>query len=191
MLHAMFLLLATASAAEPCVSGPRVGQRPGPYSFVLCTGENRGKSHCYICEADERPMVILFLRSLGDNSGKLTSGLDKALAEYRKNELRVWVSLLHEDQSKIDSEVLAWVKKHSISTVPVGVFEDVEGPPSYRLHRDADVTVLLAVKKKVVVNAAFRKDELTEEKVKGLLSELPKITGPKLAEPKATEPAKK
>ena len=59
----------------------------------------------------------------------------------------------------------------------VGVFEDVEGPPSYRLHNDADITVLLFVKQKVVVNHAFRAGELTEAKIKAILDELPKITG--------------
>src|SRR5437870_2778211 len=56
-----------ASAAEaPCVSGPKVGQRPGPYSFVMCTGEQRGKAHCFICETLDRPAVIVFARSLSD-----------------------------------------------------------------------------------------------------------------------------
>jgi len=173
-----FLLVCSATAAAPCVSGPRVGQRPGPYSFVLCTGENRGKSHCYICETADRPAVIVFARTFGDPLGKLTAGLDKALGEYSKNELRVWVTILHDDQSKIDADVLGWAKKHGVRSVPIGVFEDVDGPPSYRLHRDADVTVLLAVKQKVVVNHAFRASELTDQKIAEIVREIPRITGP-------------
>jgi hypothetical protein len=60
----------------------------------------------------------------------------------------------------------------------VGVFEDVEGPPSYRLHRDADVTVLLSVKQKVVVNHAFRAGELTDAKIAEIVKAIPKITAP-------------
>src|SRR5262245_35725506 len=60
------LLLAACTAApaadKACVSGPRAGQRPGPYSFVLSTGDQRGKSHCYICETADRPAVIVFAR---------------------------------------------------------------------------------------------------------------------------------
>jgi hypothetical protein len=55
------------------------------------------------------------------------------------------------------------------------VFEDVEGPPSYRLHREADVTVLLAVKQKVVVNVAFRVGELTDAKIEEIVTGLSKI----------------
>lgn len=168
-------LLLTLVADEPCVSGPRVGQRPGPYAFVLCTGDNRGKSHCYICETADRPAVIVFARSLSEPLGQLASKLDKALEANKKAELRSWVTILHEDQSKFDADVVKWAKKHAVRTVPVGVFEDVEGPPSYRLHKDADVTVLLSVKQKVVVNHAFRAGELTDAKISEIVNALPKI----------------
>jgi hypothetical protein len=168
-----------ASAAEtPCVSGPKVGQRPGPYSSVMCTGEQRGKSHCFICETVDRPAVIVFARTLSEPLGKLSAQLDRALADYKKNDLRAWVTLLHEDQSKIDADVLKWVKKHNLRTLTVGVFEDTEGPPSYRLHRDADVTILLSVKQKVVVNFAFRAGELSDAKIAEVVKAIPKITGP-------------
>lgn len=172
------LTLTLAAAESPCVSGPRVGQRPGPYSFVLCTGDNRGKSHCYICETADRPMVVVFARSLSPQLGKLTAGLDRLLAEQRRSELRAWVTLLHPDQSQLDAAVQKWAKQHAIRSVPVGVFEDLDGPPSYRLHRDADVTVLLAVKQKVVVNTAFRAGELSEARVAEVLREAAKITPP-------------
>jgi hypothetical protein len=168
-----------AGAAEgPCVSGPKAGQRPGPYSFVMCTGEQRGKSHCFICETEDRPAVIVFARSLSDPLGKLAAGLDGALAEYKKNDLRAWITLLYDDQSKIDPEVLKWAKKHRVRTVPVGVFEDTDGPPSYRLHRDADVTVLLSVKQKVAANFAFRAGELNDARIAEVMKAIPRVTGP-------------
>lgn len=175
VLAGLVLLTAARASDGPCVSGPKEGQRPGPYSFVMCTGEQRGKSHCYICDTADRPAVIIFARTLSDPLAKLAAGLDKALAEHKKSELRGWVTLLHADQSEIDADVLKWVKKHGIKGVPVGVFEDVDGPPTYKLNREADVTVLLSVKQKVVINRAFRAKELTNEKVAELLKSVPKI----------------
>jgi hypothetical protein len=175
-IAALLALTGLAAADSPCVSGPRVGQRPGPYSFVLCTGEQRGKSHCYICETADRPAVIVFARSLSEPLGKLAAGLDRALAEQRKSELRGWVTVLHGDQSKLDADVLKWAKKHAVKTTPVGVFEDTDGPPSYRIHRDADVTVLLSVKQKVVANFAFRAGELTDKRIAEVLGAIPRIT---------------
>jgi hypothetical protein len=178
LLAVMVCGLNIGAAEAPCQSGPKAGQRPGPYSFVLCTGEQRGKSHCYICETADRPAVIVFARTLSDPLGKLTVRLDKALGDYKKNDLRAWVTILHDDQGKIDADVLKWVKKHAVHAVPVGVFEDIDGPPSYRLHRDADVTVLLSVKQKVVANFAFRAGELTDKKLAEIVETIPKITGP-------------
>jgi hypothetical protein len=168
-----------ASAAEgPCVSGPKVGQRPGPYSSVICTGEQRGKSHCFICETEDRPAVIVFARNLNAPLGKLAAQLDRALADYKKNDMRAWITLLHEDQSRIDADVLKWAKKHKLRTVPVGVFEDTDGPPSYRLNRDAEVTILLSVKQKVAVNFAFRVGEMSDTKIADVIKAIPKIVGP-------------
>jgi hypothetical protein len=177
-LAALLLLPALASAADnPCVSGPRVGQRPGPYSFVLCTGEQRGKSHCYICDTADKPAVIVFARTISEPLGKLAAGLDKALVEYRKNDLRVWVTLLHDEQSKLDPDVLKWARKHALKNTPVGVFEDTDGPPSYKLHKDADITVLLCVKQKVVANFAFRSGEMKAEQIKTILDTIPRVAG--------------
>ena len=75
--------------------------------------------------------------------------------------------------------MVEWGKKHALRNLPLGVFEDAGGPPSYRLNRDADVTVLLFVKQKVVANFAFRAGELTEEKVGEVMKALPKIVAAK------------
>jgi hypothetical protein len=157
-------------AAEPCVSGPKVGQRPGPYTSVVSVGEQRGKSHCFICETEDRPAVIVFARTLNDPLAQLVRGLDRALATQKKAELRAWVTFLNDDQPGLDPKVTAWARKHAIRSVPLGIFEDVGGPPTYRLHRDADVTVLLSAKQKVVRNFALRTGDLTEAKVKEILA---------------------
>jgi hypothetical protein len=163
------------SAEPPCISGPRVGQRPGPYSFVLSTGAERGKSHCYICETGDRPMVIVFARSLSDPLGRLVRKLDEAVTTHSRAQLRSWVTLLAEEESKLNKAILARERKLGLKQVPIGVFEDLAGPPSYRLHADADVTVLLAVKQKVVANFDFRAGEMTEAQIEAILATLPKI----------------
>lgn len=177
-LAALLLLPSFVLAENPCVSGPSVGQRPGPYSFLMSTGNQRGKSHCYICETEDRPAVIVFARTLSEPLGKLVAGLDKARATHKKSDLRTWVTILHDDQSKIDADVLKWVKKHAVKSTPVGVFEDVDGPPTYKLHKDADVTVLLSVKQKVIANFAFRAGKLDADAVRKILESVPRLTEP-------------
>lgn len=165
-----------ATADGPCVSGLAPGQRPGPYSSVVCVGTQRGQSHCFICETEDRPAVIVFARHLDDPLGKLVSGLDKALVDHKAAELRAWVTFLADDQSAMDSKILEWAKQQAVKGVPLAVFEDVGGPPSYKLSREAEVTVLLFVKQKVVRNFAFRAGEWNDERVKEILKAVPDIT---------------
>jgi hypothetical protein len=168
-------VMAAAGDTAPCVSGLRGGQRPGPYSAVVVLGEQRGQSHCFVCETADRPAVIVFARSLSEPLGKLAVGLDQALLDHKATDLRAWVTFLAEDELALSPQVLKWAKKYALRSLPLAVFENTAGPPSYRLNADADVTVLLSVKQKVVRNFAFRAGELTTERVAEVLKVLPMI----------------
>jgi len=169
------LFLGTASAADPCVSGLQPGQRPGPYASLVSVGPQRGESFCFICDTAEHPAVIVFARSLGEPLGKLAAGLDKAVADDKASDLRAWVTLLSDDQTTLDPKAVEWGKKYALHAVPVSVFENLDGPPSYRLSRDADVTVILFVNRKVVANFAYRQGEFNDDRVADVLKALPTI----------------
>ncbi|HWG47387.1 MAG TPA: hypothetical protein VN688_31780 [Gemmataceae bacterium] len=171
----VILFAGTALGGEPCVSGLKPGRRPGPYSSLVSVGPERGQAHCFICETADRPAVIVFARTLSEPLGKLARKLDKALVDHKGAELRAWVTFLSDDQTALDPKVVEWSKKQSLRNVPLAVFEDVVGPPSYLLHRDADVTVLLSVKQKVVRNFAFRAGELNNERIDEILKAVPEI----------------
>ena len=162
-------------AAEPCQSGLQTGQRPGPYSFVISTGKQRGQSCCFICETADRPAVVVFARTLTDSLGKMVRQIDQGVANNKGSEMRAWVTFLSEDQPGLDPKVVQWSKKHATGNVPLGVFEDPVGPPTYLLAREAEVTVLLSVKQKVVANFAFRAGELNDAGVFEIMKALPKI----------------
>jgi hypothetical protein len=167
----------SAGADQPCVSGISVGGKPGPYTFHVATGPQRGQLTCYVCETAERPAVIVFARQMSDPLARLVKGLDKALEDQKGKELRAWVTFLSDDQTSLDPKLVKWADKHAVRRVPLGVFEDVVGPPAYKLARDADVTVLLYVKQKVVSNFAFHAGELTDARADEVLKELPRIVG--------------
>jgi hypothetical protein len=181
-LIAVWLLsvcVAMSLGADPCKSGLDPGQRPGPYSSVIATGASRGQSMCFICETAEKPAVVVFARQTSDALGKLAQGIDKALTDYKSADLRAWITFLSDDQPGTDPKVVHWSQKQGIRQVPLGIFEDAAGPPSYRLSRDADVTVVLFVKQQVVSNFAFRAGELTDEHIAEVLKAVPAIVGEK------------
>jgi len=111
---------------------------------------------------EDRPVVIVFARTLGEPLGKLVHELDRQLKKHAPSELRGWVTVLASDAIVTEPKVIAWSQKHATGGVPIAVFEDMVGPPAYRIARDADVTVLLSVKQKTVANYAFRAGELND-----------------------------
>jgi hypothetical protein len=174
-LTVLILPLAAADSAEPCVSGLAPGQRPGPYSSVVSVGTERGQSHCFICDTADRPAVLIFARTPSDALGKLARGLDKALTDHKSDQLRAWVTFLNADQVSFDPKVVQWSRRFGLRNVPLTVFEDEGGPPTYRLSRDADVTVLLFTKQKVVTNFAFRSGELNDKGIAEILEIVPAL----------------
>lgn len=170
---ATLLLLAVPQGNT--LSGLQPGVRPGPYSAVMVTGQQRGSSFCYICDTADKPAVVIFARTLSDGVGKLAQGVDKSVAAHKSADLRAWITFLHDDQPGVDAQIVKWAKQHAVGSVPIGVFEDVDGPPSYRLAREAEVTVLLFVRQKVVYNFAFRAGELTDANIAAVLQAIPEL----------------
>jgi len=173
---ALTLALAVAlPAADPCVSGTPVGKRPGPYSFLVATGPQRGQLTCYVCEQHEhnKPAVIVFARNTSDSLGKLLVKLDAAALAEKDSGCKVWMTLLTE---KADLDALAkWTQKQGLKACPVGAFEDADGPPSYKLHKEADVTVILFTKQRVVANFAFRAGELDDKSIEKVMQAVPQL----------------
>jgi hypothetical protein len=166
-------LLTLALAADPCVSGIPVGGRPGPYSFLVATGPERGQQTCYVCEQDAKPTAVVFARKPSDSLGKLLARLDVESVARKDTGFKAWMTQLA-DRADLN-ELARWAQTQGLKAVPVGTFEDADGPPSYKIARDADVTVLLFVDRKVVANFAYRGGELTDEGVNEIEKALPRL----------------
>ena len=166
-LTVLLCLPAFSPAKDPCVSGPQNGQKPGPYSFLVASGPQRGQPTCYVCETAEKPGVIVFARSATPALGKLLVQLDQAVAGRPKGDLTAWMTMLGEKTISID-ELGKWAREQSLKEVPTGIFDAAVGPPSYKLAANADVTVILFQNRKVTANFAFFKDELDDKALKAI-----------------------
>ena len=161
---ALSLFLSSLSAADPVLSGVPVGKRPGPYAFLVATGPQKGQQTCYICEQEKKPTVVVFFRTLSDQLGTLMTELDADATTHAEKGLKVWMTQLTE---KADLGSLSkWSRKQGLKSIPVGAFEDVDGPPAYKLHAEADVTVMVFVNEKVTLNMACRAKELTADGIR-------------------------
>src|SRR5262249_2808709 len=96
------LILTLAVVSDPCVSGVPVGQRPGPYSFLVATGPERGQQTCFICAQDEKPTAVVFARSQTPQLGKLLAKFDAEMAKKKDEGFKAWMTL-QADNADLDS----------------------------------------------------------------------------------------
>ena len=96
----MCFVVPVRAADEPCLSGVGVGGKPGPYTFHVATGSQRGQLTCYICETGERPAVIVFARSMSD-----------PLAPYAEQTHTVLATSLLPDDRRTFRFKITWTSK--------------------------------------------------------------------------------
>ena len=121
-------------------------------------------------------MVAIFTRRLTDDLTGLVKKVDETVAKNQNKKMRAFVVYLTDDPDASEAKLKATATKLGLSpSTPLTVFQTSEGPGSYKLSRDADVTVLLWSKLKVKANHAFGKAPLTEEAVKTVLADTAKI----------------
>jgi hypothetical protein len=160
---------------EPFQSGPAIGERPKPFSVIGVTGPRRGQTHCYVCEAEDRPIAIVFARTTSGPIANLIKRLDEALSTHQSAELRSWVVFLAESHGTLEPKIEQLARQNSIGMLPLTLVEDPDGPPAYRIHHDAEVTVLFSVKQKLVASHAFKANELTDARVADVMASLSKV----------------
>jgi hypothetical protein len=159
-------------------SGLAPGERPGPYSFVVSQGEKRGQLHCFVCEAEDRVMAIVFARDTTPATGKLAARLDEILLAHPQGKPTGWVTLLASEGTGVDAKAVKWAREHKLRAMAVGYFEDTVGPPSYRLGSDAAVTVLLARDKKVAHRHVFGPNGPDDAAISTIANQLTALVGP-------------
>ncbi len=174
----MFAAL-VAAALAPAVPAPlstvgvAVGARPGPYSFLVATGPERGKQTCFVCAQDRKPTAVVFTRRLTPAAGRLFARLDAVAAVKAGAGLKVWLTHLA-DTADLD-EVAAWTRTHAVKVSPAGVYEDRDGPPAYKLAPAADVTVVVFTDRKVTASFTFRAGELTDARIPAVVAAVEKL----------------
>jgi hypothetical protein len=102
----------------------------------------------------------------------LVKSLDSEIAKNKS--LKSFVVLL-DDEDETAKRLKALAKEAGITKVPLTMSVNPGGPPPYKVHKDAEITVLMWRGSKVRVNHAYKKGDLTEADVKTVLSDLPKI----------------
>ena len=171
---------AAAWAEDPKFkSGLQPGQGTSAFLVQEVSGPHDTKNLCLVCENGLKPVAMLFARKLTSPVTSLLKQFDAAVHKHKKEDLRSFAVFVTDDPEAMASELKELAKKEKISNnVPLAVFRDAvnpAGPAEFRLSTDAEVTVLLYTKNRVIKNFAYRPGELKEKDVKAIMTSIPKI----------------
>ena len=163
-LCVLALLSFVVHAAE-LESGLKLGDKVGAYNVKDITGPNAGKSLCYRCKFGARPVVNVFAREVNGDLAKLVVEVDKIVEQNKNKNMAAFVTVLAEDADKIAPLLEEIAKKHDIKNVPLTIFDGESGPGSYKIAKDASVTVLMWSGSEVKANVAFGKGQLNAKAI--------------------------
>lgn len=166
-------LFATVQAAE-MKSGPQAGDKvPGPFHPVNVTGEHKGEKFCLFCTNGDNPVAMVFAREATPELAKLIKSIDAATVKNKSAEMGSFVVFLS-DADGLDKKLQEMAAKEKIEKTVLSI-DNPAGPKGYNVAKDADVTVVLYVERKVKANFAFKKGELTESKIEEVNKAIPSI----------------
>jgi len=173
-------LLAYSQEAQK--SGPQPGEfLPGPFHPLNLNGSHAANLHCLVCEYGLAPVVLVFTRDLS-KAAALLQKLDETVAPQQRVGLKSFAVVLSEDFGKEQNQKeVVQAREMNASELKNVVLAVVgpTGPEKYNITKDADVTVILYKKLKVVSNFALAKDKLGEKEIAAILAATQKmVTGP-------------
>jgi hypothetical protein len=114
------------------------------------------------------PVAAVFAREITPGLTSLVKKLEQATADHSDCRMGAWVVVLTDDD-KMEDKLKELAKKEKLKKVVLAV-DSTQGPPSFKIAKDADVTVLLYEKKKVKKNFAFEKGKLTDKDVDAVVA---------------------
>jgi hypothetical protein len=179
-LVALFGLAATVSAAN-LSSGPQAGEMVGAFEVKKVAGNKNddvaeGQELCYRCKLGNRPVVAIFSRQPDEKLGRLIKEVDSVVGQNSDKKMAAFVNLLGSDEASLEAAAKKIVEKSGAENIAIVVPKDQpNGPASYKISPEAETTVLIYVKGKVVANHAFAPGALDDKTITKIVDDTAKI----------------
>jgi RNA polymerase sigma factor (sigma-70 family) len=162
----------TPPVRETVRSGPKVGDslRGRVLTTLHLNGPDKGGRGCLIGKYGTRPVALVFARNLTAPLQRLIEKLDAACSPRADSSLRSFVVCAEPVQSRLND----WLATSELRQLVI----TVGGSPVFReyaIAEQAEVTVVLYVNSKVIVNHAFTPGQLTNADIDTILKDLAKI----------------
>jgi hypothetical protein len=179
-LVAIFGLAATVSAAN-LSSGPQAGEEVNAFNVTKVAGNKAdgvadGQVLCYRCKLGARPVVAIFSRKPDEKLGRLMKEVDSVVGQNSDKKMAAFVNLLGSDESSLKEAAKKIVDKSGAENIAVVIPKDQpNGPENYKISPEAETTVLIYVKGKVVANHSFAPGALDDKAITKIVDDTAKI----------------
>lgn len=178
LLAAAFTLtfiVVTATAADAVKSGPQVGEnaRPKPFFPLNVNGPTASKKACLVCRNGDNPVAMVFAREVSTPLTTLIKKLDDATAQNKGANMGSF-AIFCSDSEGLEKQLKGLADQEKLKEFVLAI-DNPSGPAPYKIAKDADVTVVMYNKSKVISNYTFKKGELTDKAIDQILSDVPKI----------------
>ncbi|MCH7689096.1 MAG: hypothetical protein IH899_20880 [Planctomycetes bacterium] len=157
VIAVLFLIATDVSRAEektPVFSGPQAGEKLPALKVRLAYGNEAGRTVDLVERAAGKPTLLVIVNGSNRPAARLTRILMN-FAEMHEDKLFAGVVYLDSDLSAAEQKLKRAVSWWKVGP-PVGISIDgAEGPGSYGLNRNVNVTVLVANTGRVTSNFAL------------------------------------
>ncbi len=116
---------------------------------------------------------MVFAREISDPVTSLVKKLDAATVKNSSSHMGSFAVFLS-DQEGLDKKLKELADTEKIKKTALTI-DNPAGPQPYNIAKDADVTVLLYVNKKVKANYAFKKGDMKAQDIEKIVGDLAKI----------------
>jgi hypothetical protein len=119
---------------------------------------------------------MIFSRKPDEKLGRLMKEVDSVVGQNGNKKMAAFVNLLGSDESSLEAAAKKVVEKSGAENVAIVIPKDQpNGPDTYKISPEAETTVLIYVKNKVVANHAFAPGALDDKAITKIVDDTAKI----------------
>ncbi len=119
---------------------------------------------------------MVFARKTNDALASLVKQIENVIKENMDQKVASFVNILGEDEQATRKAARRFAEEHDVSDVAIVVPRDHEnGPPSFKISPDAEVTVMLYRNTTVKANHSTGPDGLTDKRIAAIVADTAKI----------------
>jgi hypothetical protein len=116
---------------------------------------------------------MIFAREVNAPLTSLVKKIDACTAKHSDCRMGSFIVFLSDDEG-LEGKLKKLADKEKIKHTVLTI-DNPAGPRAYKIAKDADVTVVLYTKHKVMVNHAYKKGELKDKEIDKIVGEVKKI----------------